>query len=326
MGGRLVFFYVFSSLQMTSLAQDNLVPNGSFEEYSSCPTGNDLNNGQLERAIGWWNPTLGTSDYFNACNTNGIVDVPNNIYGNQLAFDGNGFVGIGLISWNTDSTLIERNEYVQCKLLQPLKPCTEYTISINVSLAETSSHAMRQLGVVCTTGSIGEVNDRFINVQPSIVNNTIINDTSSWVKISDTFIAKGGEEFLTIGYFSDEITNDTLLFNDTGIDTYFSYYYVDSVSLIEGSRKENCEIVFPNVFTPNNDGVNDIYDLSMLTSFENINCFIVNRWGNFVYTFSHENPFWGGSDQNGLDCKEGVYYLVFKGEKYSKTQFVQLVR
>src|SRR5437868_3489465 len=46
-------------------AQTNIVPNGSFEQYSNCPD----QEGQIFRANGWFMPTGGTSDYYNSCNT-----------------------------------------------------------------------------------------------------------------------------------------------------------------------------------------------------------------------------------------------------------------
>lgn len=76
-------------------SQENLVPNGSFEEFWQCPVGNDLNDGQFERCKYWWKPTTsGTADYFNECHTGGIVGVPNNFWGYQEAFHGKGYVGI----------------------------------------------------------------------------------------------------------------------------------------------------------------------------------------------------------------------------------------
>ena len=67
----------------------NIVPNPSFETYTNCPTG--LGTGNLE-CTPWVTPTLGTEDYFNACNT-GDVGVPANLFGNQAAHTGDAYVG-----------------------------------------------------------------------------------------------------------------------------------------------------------------------------------------------------------------------------------------
>ncbi len=65
----------------------NLVPNGDFEQYSTCP----LSQGEILNAIPWINPAVmgfgGSPDYFNQCSpavTNG-QSVPQNISGIQQA-------------------------------------------------------------------------------------------------------------------------------------------------------------------------------------------------------------------------------------------------
>ncbi|MFT4680531.1 MAG: hypothetical protein ACI9YU_000359 [Flavobacteriales bacterium] len=60
-----------------STAQDNLVPNGSFEEYSSYPS----NPGQFGR-IDYWNGLHGTPDFFHRCGELDI-SIPENYCGIQ---------------------------------------------------------------------------------------------------------------------------------------------------------------------------------------------------------------------------------------------------
>lgn len=305
----------------------NLVPNGSFEEYWECPTGNDLNDGQLEKCKHWWKPTFGTSDYFNRCHTNGIVDVPDNLYGNQEPYQGEGYVGIGLIAWNNSTTVVERSEYIQCQLDQQLSPCVEYKFSMKVSLAETSTHAMGKIGVKLTKEAIGESFDDFLNFEPEIVNNVIITDSINWFSISGNFIAEGGESYLTIGYFSDIITNDTLFIQEYDFNTsYFSYYYFDAISLVEVGVVNNCAITIANVFTPNSDGDNDYLDFSYLQYTDDLSLTIVNRWGNTVFEYGQNNQIWDGTDLRGNPCSEGVYFYMFKTKKINKTGFIQLIR
>lgn len=59
------FIFIFSFLLIAnfSFAQVNLVPNPSFESYSTCPDGSS----QLYKATPWFNPALGSPDYFNVC-------------------------------------------------------------------------------------------------------------------------------------------------------------------------------------------------------------------------------------------------------------------
>ena len=71
------FLYLFFLIANTNYAQVNLVPNGDFETYNSCPTGAS----QITKAIPWFQPFTpqSSTDYFNICYTGNYVGVPNNI-------------------------------------------------------------------------------------------------------------------------------------------------------------------------------------------------------------------------------------------------------
>lgn len=79
----------------------------------------------------------------------------------------------------------------------------------------------------------------------------------------------------------------------------------------------------PNVFTPNDDGVNDEYRID---STDNISLFqIVNRWGNIIYSWNS-----GALSWDGKDVSEGVYFYriqyVSCGEELTKTGHITLLR
>lgn len=84
-----------------------------------------------------------------------------------------------------------------------------------------------------------------------------------------------------------------------------------------------------NVFTPNNDGINDLFQpLGELNHINNI--VIVNRWGNTVMELAY--PFiWDGTSQTGIELAEGVYYYILeKNENCSnqiqKQSMIHLIR
>ncbi|MFN0048407.1 MAG: gliding motility-associated C-terminal domain-containing protein, partial [Cytophagales bacterium] len=69
-------------------------------------------------------------------------------------------------------------------------------------------------------------------------------------------------------------------------------------------------ITIPNIFTPNNDGYNDVFEIKYLPSNSKIE--IYNRWGSSVYQSDNYDNNWNG---NGAD--DGLYY--FKIEIAAKT-------
>jgi gliding motility-associated-like protein len=70
-------------------------------------------------------------------------------------------------------------------------------------------------------------------------------------------------------------------------------------------------IIIPNVFTPNNDGVNDIFTIK--SSFiKKVNGLIYNRWGQLLYEWHNANGYWDGRTSAGKEVPEGTYYYIIK--------------
>ena len=86
----------------------------------------------------------------------------------------------------------------------------------------------------------------------------------------------------------------------------------------------------PNVFTPNNDGSNDVFTINPenATALEMV---ILNRWGNVVFESNEVNATWNGTNKNsGTPCSDGTYFYKFTitgmdGESQTHHGFVQLV-
>jgi gliding motility-associated-like protein len=70
---------------------------------------------------------------------------------------------------------------------------------------------------------------------------------------------------------------------------------------------------FPNVFTPNNDGLNDDFKVisTGIESIEIFNLEVFNRWGQKVFTTSDPNFLWDGS-YRGRNLLSGVYFWIAK--------------
>jgi|GEM_PF-1839185 len=61
----------------------------------------------------------------------------------------------------------------------------------------------------------------------------------------------------------------------------------------------------PNVFTPNGDGRNDVFEIVGIEGFDRVEITVVNRWGNEVYRNRDYRNDWDGQGLN-----EGTYYYV----------------
>jgi len=89
-------------------------------------------------------------------------------------------------------------------------------------------------------------------------------------------------------------------------------------------------ITVPNIFTPNGDEINDVWQPSVhgATSFE---CVIYNRYGVLVYEFFSGQDKWDGHTTSGSVCNEGTYYYILKAtdlnnKSYDLKGFIQLIR
>ena len=69
--------------------------------------------------------------------------------------------------------------------------------------------------------------------------------------------------------------------------------------------------VIPNVFTPNNDGVNDSFRVSNLEG--DWELMIFDRYGSLVFaTQQARGASWNGVNLQGLDADSGVYFYTLK--------------
>lgn len=75
-----------------------------------------------------------------------------------------------------------------------------------------------------------------------------------------------------------------------------------------------CDIVVPNIFTPNGDKNNDFFQLVSYDGIASLKCTILNRWGNVINTFDKPDFQWDGKDQNGNEMETGVYFYVIEGQ------------
>jgi gliding motility-associated-like protein len=95
-----------------------------------------------------------------------------------------------------------------------------------------------------------------------------------------------------------------------------------SLDLSTISSLEN--IFLPNSFTPNGDLVNDVYRVENI-SCDELSISIYNRWGTLVFKSNIVTNSWNGK-YKGQDLPQGVYIIVAKNRKKTKTGTITLLR
>ena len=93
----------------------------------------------------------------------------------------------------------------------------------------------------------------------------------------------------------------------------------------------NSFLDMPNAFSPNGDGVNDIYKAkASYKSIIEFHAYIFNRWGQKIFEWTDINSGWDGT-WNGKQVKDGTYFVLVKakgadGRKYNIKKDVNILR
>ncbi len=67
----------------------------------------------------------------------------------------------------------------------------------------------------------------------------------------------------------------------------------------------------PNTFTPNGDGVNDLWNIKYLNDYQSPTVQLFNRYGAIIYSTTGYSSAWDGKI-NGTDAPVGTYYYIFQ--------------
>lgn len=193
--------------------------------------------------------------------------------------------GFNAYNWNTGETtqnitVADSGLYI----LEAISFCGTQTDSVYIGLDSLPTYSI----------FIG--NDTSICHEGKNVSLTLFADTIlpnySWntgAKTDSLVITSEGLYWLTTHYFCGNINSNTIAIEQCPKDSLINVYY-------------------PNSFTPNNDGINDVF-MPFYTNIEPISFQVFNIWGNLVYQ-SQIDFFWDGTFNN-TPCPTGLYVYRF---------------
>lgn len=98
--------------------------------------------------------------------------------------------------------------------------------------------------------------------------------------------------------------------NENGVYTVTVADECDKVVTADVFVDSGCEIIIPNVFSPNNDGENDTFWIEGILGTTN-SVKIFNRWGQLVFEANNYRNNW-----DGRDVSDGTYFyeVIVAGE------------
>jgi gliding motility-associated-like protein len=318
-----------------SMAQ-NLISNPSFESYSDCPESSD----EVHLATDWQKLAY-TSDYYNCEYQASQID--------STGQDGSGYMGVSCLrpDWSSDY-----REYVAQSLTQPLTAGTEYYVEFWVKLEGDKCVGTDAFGALFTQGEPVMVDSwtSLLPYTPQVENPQYrqLDNTWEWKKICGSFIAEGGENFLTLGSFKSDLESTFNLVDTStcigGTGVHWSYVLIDNILVTENINQSSscnvqtsypvpefiidpyaeegeevvdnseewseCSFQLPNIITPNNDNKNDYFPLEISGNWQFT---VMNRWGNLIYFTDQDGAdSWNGKDDFGAVLNDGVYFYLIE--------------
>lgn len=251
---RAVLFFSFLIFLTSSIWAQNMVINPSFEYMKNCP----YTMNQLKFTESWF--PFGTADpspdLFHACDLNGQMGIPKNIFGIQKARSGDAYVGmityLTTRSGNGWKVPANHREFIMVQLTKPLVAGNKYYAEMWVNLADFCEYSTSSIGMNFTPHLL-HMDWQAIDLgyyKPQINSNldTLIDRIDTWTKVSGTFTAKGDELALTIGNFHSDskiLTKKTkrkFPFEDERTPKaqrpQIAYYFIDDVLVRPVDPKE----------------------------------------------------------------------------------------
>ena len=304
-----------------------------FTHYTSCP----VTYSQVDLCIGWHQPTAGTSDYFNVCAAGTDVGVPQNLLGYQDNMY-NAYTGLCTYAPNA---FYDYKEYIGTSIA-PLTVGHTYTMSITVSLADSSSYATDGLGVFFSTYQLDSPSlYTTLHVTPQIDYSSYgtITDKTNWVTLIKTFVADSAYTSLIVGCFKplgvlhiDSLASGS---NDA-VNGRFCYYYIGRIGIPDSINNsidtippqvvitDSVKYIFPTGFTPNGDGLNDVFRITVAPGsvLEGYSLSIFNRFGQRVF-FSHDPAAGWDGVFNDVPQEIGAYFYMATITVHSEEKIVK---
>ena len=234
---KIFFSFILFCVLNDASAQSNLVLNHSFENYYDTTY-----VGTASFAIGWvdyWSdPNRGSSDLY-VPNSGGEAHTPPSAYnGNEYPHSGYCFAGFVFL----DLAGSNFYEYIQGSFLNPLLAGQTYGIECYVSNADAYPNCINDLGFYFSDTQITRTGASILPFTPQYANpvSNPIDTRIGWQRITGSYTALGGEQFLSLGNFTPYALCHFSC-GDTSPEQG-NYLFVDDVAVYDTSKVDTISL------------------------------------------------------------------------------------
>ncbi|PCJ81288.1 MAG: hypothetical protein COA49_06130 [Bacteroidetes bacterium] len=299
------------------------VLNGGFEFSETVPN----ESGQWELINSWTNAgsTIANPDYYHTFGYNG-GDLPETPLAYIQPYNGYAIAGLE-VSRRSGTNM---REYLMGEFSEALVVGKRYEFSFAVANGDVYEHSsaglgVSDLGVTFSTEELVQTERDPISTQPQFSMNHI-QYYQGWKVIKFAFTADKQFKYFTFGMFGADIDKQIQTFEGPGRSK--AYYFVDDFAIrdLTSELQENdipyrgdtsdlfnleTSTFVPTAFSPNNDGVNDVFMPSLRPN-RGAMLRIYDRRGAMIWESSEEQPKWSGNSMLGGEARPGLYLWTLK--------------
>ena len=326
-----VRFVTLTWLLVTGLmgASGQLV-NPGFELSSGMPSA----PGMWHLLHGWNNALSGISspDFFHLDGTLG-GDLPETPVALVQPVAGRGLAGLAVIKRNGAGQPLSR-EYLVQMFDAPLEVGQHYELSFGLTNGvrlptSQSGLSVNGVGIALSENQPAQFGDGVLDLSP-VFQFPYARYDEEWEQVTMTFQADVPHRFLTIGVFLPDDALEVEI--RAGINPSLAYYFFDDFSLTpvpppgepgpagvevkdpvddEKPEASDFSIFVPNAFSPNGDGLNDVFK-PQVGEIMPVSFGIYTRWGQRIAELDPGSPEWDGKDSQGALLSPGVYIWMLE--------------
>ncbi|OFY82666.1 MAG: hypothetical protein A3F72_02295 [Bacteroidetes bacterium RIFCSPLOWO2_12_FULL_35_15] len=284
---KLLFSILYLTIGFNFSKAQNLVPNPGFEVQDTCPAVS-----QIFKAPPWISATMGTPDLFNStCTTQ-----------NLSARTGIGSSGVYLYN-----TFANNREYMEAPLSATLSAGQNYCVSFYVKRSNYR-YACNRIGAYFSTTLVNQSTTSNLSFTPQVQNNAgNMLSATGWLLISGSFTASGGEKYILIGNFSNDLNTDTVIVNSANTSKV-CFYAIDDISVTacnvgidENSLDANVSL-FPNP-------ASDMLTIKLPSTVIVKSIMMYNNVGQEIKNLKKPESINGSIVFNDLEMPSGIYFI-----------------
>lgn len=223
-------FIFFIVIGFTSLVKaQNLVPNPSFEKVKRITSNWSRASAEFSGLVKEWDsPTLGSPDIL-------FEGSRGKMYPKRPKIDltkytpRTGKFMTGIKTYGCTGIAMHCREYMQVKLLEPLKKGEQYYIEFWLNPVEYSVK-VNSFGIGLSVEKVKEDHDGLISIKPVFWNDKVVNGEAvdEWHRVSWSFESKDDYNYLILGNYSSD---ESIEFVKEKDGLYYGFYLVDDVLL-----------------------------------------------------------------------------------------------